>query len=171
MKRAFASTTRCSWVPSTDTLYCSYHDEEWGRPIRGSDDKLFEMLCLEGCQAGLSWITVLRKREMYRTVFYGFEIEKVSRMTDANIAEILINPGVIRHKGKLEGIRQNAKALLELRQDTKKSFEHFVWSFAPNNPKGNTNAANDPVPEAELFSKELKKRGFKFVVSFYLSSS
>ncbi len=148
---------RCGWA-GTDPLYIAYHDQEWGRPLHG-DDALFELLSLEGFQAGLAWITVLRKREAFRVAFKGFHIETVAAFDEGDIERLLGDAGIIRHRGKIEATIGNARAALELPD----GLDAFVWSFAP--PPRPRPVANIPAktPESEALSKALKKRGFGFV--------
>src|SRR6478672_10574250 len=157
---------RCGWV-SADPLYQQYHDREWGRPLK-DDRALFELLTLEGCQAGLSWITVLRKREHYRKVYDGFEPAKIARYTPAKVAKLLADPGIIRHKGKIEASIGNAKAYLAL-VEREGSFAKFLWSFVGGKPRKNHPKSLKDVParspESDALSKVLQKAGFKFVGS------
>lgn len=157
---------RCSWV-NQDPLYINYHDEEWGIPVFDGQ-RLFEKLCLEGQQAGLSWITVLKKRETYRQCFHQFVPEKVAAMTDADVERLLQNPGLIRHRGKLEAIINNAKAYLAMRENGE-DFADFIWSFVNHTPVVNHFSLEDlssfpaSTPVSDAMAKALKKRGFKFV--------
>ncbi len=155
---------RCGWC-GTDPLYIAYHDEEWGVP-QHDDQRLFEKLILEGAQAGLSWITVLRKREAYRKAFLGFDPVKVAALTDAELARILADPGVVRNRLKVFSARENARAFLAIQAEFG-SFDAFLWSFTGGAPKVNQprSLAEIPAasPEAEALSGALKKRGFKFV--------
>jgi DNA-3-methyladenine glycosylase I len=155
---------RCGWV-GADSLYETYHDEEWGVPIR-DERKLFEMLCLEGAQAGLSWITVLRKRENYREAFDGFDPEKMAHYGEEKVAQLLENEGIIRHRGKIEAFIGNAKAYLRMKQEGE-DFSAFIWSFVDDSPVINEWKSFKDAPTAtvksEAMSKALKKRGFKFV--------
>lgn len=161
-----ALTYRCPWC-GDDPLYVRYHDEEWGVPSR-DDRHLFEMLCLEGQQAGLSWITVLKKRERYRQVFFGFDPRKVARMTDADCEALLQDAGIIRHRGKLAAIRDNAVATLAVQREFG-SLADYVWGFVDNRPVINGWAGYREAPAATAvsaaLSKDLKKRGFRFVGS------
>lgn len=151
---------RCNWCGS-DPLYIAYHDHEWGVPTR-DPQVLFEFLLLEAFQAGLSWITVLRKRERYRQVLFGFDAERLAIMSDAEIDERMQDPGIIRNRRKLEAARGNARAWRRLDDPA-----GFVWSFVGGAPKINRFARIDQVPavsaEAEAMSKALKKAGFSFV--------
>jgi DNA-3-methyladenine glycosylase I len=157
---------RCGWV-SDDPLYQKYHDTEWGRPLR-DDRALFELLTLEGCQAGLSWITVLRKREHYRKVYDGFEPAKIARYTPAKLAKLLADPGIIRHRGKIAASVTNAKAYLEI-VAREGSFSKFLWAAVDGKPRKNRpkNLKGVPAktPESDALSKKLSKAGFKFVGS------
>ncbi len=157
---------RC-WWPGSDPLYIEYHDKEWGVPIH-DDRLLFEFLCLEGQQAGLSWITILKKREHYRKCFKNFEIDKVARLTDKTIEKHLLDTGLVRNRLKLYSIRTNAKAT-QLVQKEFGSFNDYIWSFVDGKTiDGKRRSAKD-VPasttESDAMSKDLKKRGFKFVGS------
>ena len=159
-------TSRC-WWPGKDPLYIAYHDQEWGVPVR-DDRLLFEFLCLEGQQAGLSWITVLKKRDHYRKCFRNFDVEKVSRLKDSSIEKLLLDPGLIRNRLKLYSIRSNAEAFLGVKRDFG-TFEKYVWSFVHNSQIDGKRQNPEQVPatstESEALSKDLKKRGFKFVGS------
>ena len=151
---------RCFWC-NDDPLYIRYHDEEWGVPSRDAQH-LFEMLLLEGAQAGLSWITVLKKRERYREVLFGFDAARLALMSDAEIEERMQDPGIIRNRLKLKAARQNAQAWLKLDDPVT-----LLWSFVGGVPKINHFSGRGEVPavtpEAEAMSKALKKRGFTFV--------
>ncbi len=155
---------RCSWC-GTDPLYIAYHDEEWGVPAQ-EDRRLFEMLILEGAQAGLSWITVLRKREAYRKAFHGFDPVRVAALVDAELEEILLDSGIVRNRLKVFSARDNARAFLEVQEEFG-SFAAFLWPFVGGRPRVNhpRTLTEVPVltPEAEALSKVLKRRGFKFV--------
>ena len=152
--------SRCAWC-TTDPVYIAYHDEEWGVPQR-DPQWLFEMLLLEGFQAGLSWITVLKKRERYRQVLFGFDAERLARMSDAEIEVLMQDPGIIRNRLKLQAARKNAQAWLRLEDPVA-----LLWSFVGGVPKINhfTSHAQIPAitPEAEAMSKALKTLGFTFV--------
>lgn len=155
---------RCPWCGS-DPLYVKYHDEEWGVP--SFDDRhLFEKLCLEGQQAGLAWITVLRKREGYREAFHHFDIQAVAAMTDRQVLAHMKNPGVIRHDRKLMAIRDNARAAVAVQAEFG-SLAHYLWAFVGHQPVVNQLQSYRNAPAAtELsarLSRELKKRGFRFV--------
>ena len=157
---------RCGWVTS-DPLYERYHDREWGRPLE-DDRALFELLTLEGCQAGLSWITVLRKREHYRKVYDGFDAKKIARYTPAKLAKLLADPGIIRHRGKIGASVGNARAYLDV-VEREGSFAKFVWSFVGGKPRRNRPCSLKDVPtktpESDALSKALARQGFKFVGS------
>jgi DNA-3-methyladenine glycosylase I len=157
-------TTRCEWC-GDDPLYIDYHDNEWGIPVH-DDRKLFEMLILEGAQAGLSWITILRKRENYCAAFDGFDPVKVAAYDEAKVAELLANPGIVRNRPKVNAAVQNARAFLAVQAEFG-SFDAYIWQFVGGRPKINswTRLADIPAqtPEAQAMSKDLKKRGFKFV--------
>ena len=149
---------RCGWA-SADPLYEKYHDTEWGRPLK-DDRALFELLTLEGCQAGLSWITVLRKREHYRKVYDGFDPKKIARYTPAKLKKLLADPGIIRHKGKIDASVSNAKAFLAL-VEREGSFAKFLWSFVGGKPKKNRPKSLKDVPakspESDAMAKALQK--------------
>ncbi|PWW06628.1 DNA-3-methyladenine glycosylase I [Mangrovibacter plantisponsor] len=157
---------RCGWV-TQDSLYIDYHDNEWGIPQK-SGEKLFEMLCLEGQQAGLSWITVLKKRENYRAAFHQFNPQKVAEMQADDVEKLLQNAGIIRHRGKIEAIITNARAWVAMEQNGE-SFSDFIWGFVDHQPVINSpetlSAVPASTPVSEAMSKALKKRGFKFVGS------
>jgi len=157
---------RCGWV-SQDQLYLDYHDNEWGVPQRDGQ-KLFEMICLEGQQAGLSWITVLKKRENYRRCFHHFDPVRVAAMQEEDVERQLLDAGIIRHRGKIQAIIGNARAWLAMEQNGE-PFADFVWSFVDNHTQVTRAAtlADIPTttPASDALSKALKKRGFKFVGS------
>lgn len=154
---------RCPW-PGEDPLYVAYHDEEWGVP-EYDDRALFEKLILDGFQAGLSWITILRKRESFREAFDGFEPEVIARYRPAKVEKLLKNPGIIRHRGKIEATIGNAKAWLDI-QEKGEGFSDFLWDFVDGVPVQNKWKSIKQVPAetpmSVAMSKELKKRGFKF---------
>jgi len=159
---------RCGWA-SADPLYEKYHDTEWGKPLK-DDQALFEFLTLEGCQAGLSWITVLRKREHYRKVYDGFDAQKIARYTPAKLRKLLADPGIIRHKGKIDASVSNAKIYLAMiERDGPGAFSKFLWSFVGGKPQKKHRKTLKDVPatspESDAMSKALKKAGFKFVGS------
>jgi DNA-3-methyladenine glycosylase I len=157
--------TRCGW-PGNDLFYIRYHDEEWGVPLRDNDNALFERICLEGAQAGLSWITILRKRENYRQAFDNFDPAVVAKYDDAKIAELLQNPSIVRNRLKIASSINNAQKFLTL-QDELGSFSDYLWGFVDGKTIHNHwQALSEIPPETELsgkLSKDLKKRGFKFV--------
>jgi len=157
---------RCAWV-SNDPLYIDYHDKEWGKP-QHDGLKLFEKICLEGQQAGLSWITVLKKRQEYRRCFYNFDPKKIIKMTEDDIAVLLQNTGLIRNKLKLNGIIKNAHAYLAM-QENGEDFAQFIWSFVEGKTIVNHYHDLGQVPASteisDKMSKALKKKGFTFVGS------
>ncbi|MBZ2169679.1 DNA-3-methyladenine glycosylase I [Marinobacter sp. F4216] len=159
-----SETQRCPWC-GTDPLYVHYHDTVWGRP-EWNPQALFEKLCLDGQQAGLSWITILRKQETYREAYDGFDPEKIVRYNDQKVAELLANPGVIRNRLKVQSIIKNARGFLDL-QEKGDNFADFLWKFVDGAPIQNhwQTFGEVPVttPEAEAMSKALKKAGFTFV--------
>lgn len=151
---------RCSWC-GDDPLYRSYHDLEWGRPLRG-DDAVFELLTLEGFQAGLAWITILRKREAFRRAFEGFRLERVARFGKPDVERLLGDAGIVRHRGKIEAAIGNARAALELPG----GLSELVWSSAPPQRKRRPRSLAElpaETPESTALSRELKRRGFRFV--------
>ncbi len=154
---------RCSWA--TTNLMIPYHDEEWGVPTH-DDVRLFEFLTLEGAQAGLSWETILRKRERYREVFAGFDPAKVARFTPTSVEKLMGDAGIVRNRSKIESTVGNARAFLRVRKEFG-SFDAFAWGFVNGEPidRHPGSSADVPVvtPEAETFSKALRARGFKFV--------
>lgn len=155
---------RCAWV-SDDPLYIQYHDEQWGIPVH--DERLwFEMLTLEGAQAGLSWITILRRREHYREAFDNFDVEKVAKYDDEKIQLLLTNAGIIRNQGKIRSTVTNAQAFIRVQQEFG-SFDTYIWQFVGGKPLINhwQTLAEVPAqtPESNNMSKDLKKRGFNFV--------
>jgi DNA-3-methyladenine glycosylase I len=155
---------RCSWC-GTDPLYVKYHDEEWGKPVY--DDKtLFEFLILEGAQAGLSWITILRRRETYRKAFADFDVEKVAAFDEKDVARLLADPGIIRNKLKVNSAIRNAQLFLEIQKEYG-SFSDFMWGFLPDKkPLQNEIHGMGDIPArteiSDAISKDMKKRGFKF---------
>ena len=155
---------RCGWAGDSE-IYIRYHDHEWGKPEFDSL-KLFEKICLEGQQAGLSWITVLKKREAYRQAFFGFDPHKIAQMQESDIDKLMENTGLIRHRKKLEAIVKNAKAYLTM-QANGEDFSQFIWSFVGGKPQINDvpTLANVPVKTetSQALSKALKKKGFVFV--------
>jgi len=157
---------RCEWSNS-DPLYSEYHDKEWGVPVH-DDRGLFEFLILEGAQAGLSWITILKKRMNYRKGFDGFDPKKVARYDRKKIRKLLFNDGIIRNRLKIEAAVQNAKTFLEVQKEFG-SFDAYIWQFVGGKPKQNTWKSLKEIPattpESDAMSKDLKRRGFKFVGS------
>jgi len=157
---------RCPWCGS-DPLYLKYHDEEWGNPVH-DEARHFEFLLLETQQAGLSWITILRKREAYREAFAGFDAEKVARFDDAQVEKLLANPGIIRNRRKIEASVKNARAFLDIQEEFG-SFDSWLWSFVDGRPVlGHRTSLSDLPATTELsdrVSAEMKKRGFGFVGS------
>jgi DNA-3-methyladenine glycosylase I len=158
--------TRCAWVGS-DPLYPAYHDKEWGVPVR-DDRRLFEFLVLEGAQAGLSWITILRKRAGYRAAFAGFDPEQVARFDEAQVAQLLANPGIVRNRLKVASAITNARAFLKIQEEFG-SFADYQWRFVDNKPiiNGWRRITEIPAssPVSDAMSRDLKKRGFRFVGS------
>jgi DNA-3-methyladenine glycosylase I len=165
MKSAAArEAAGCGWEKGDD-LYQAYHDTEWGVPVH-DDRRLFEMLCLEGAQAGLSWITILRKREHYRKVFDHFDPEKIARYDRRRIEKLLLDPGIVRNRLKVEGFVKNARAYLETTGDSG-PFDRFIWGFTGGVQIVNRRRSLKEIPattaESDAMSRELKRRGFTFV--------
>lgn len=158
--------TRCSWC-GDDALYVSYHDTEWGVPVY-DDDKLFEFLTLETFQAGLSWITVLRKRENFRKAFDNFDYQKIAKYDDHKFNELILNAGIIRNKLKIKATITNAIAFMEIQKEFG-SFSKYIWGFVDHKPIINKWKTMDEIPAktelSDALSKDLKNRGFKFVGS------
>ncbi len=158
---------RCSWVPADKPDYIQYHDEEWGVPVH-DDLKLFEMLILEGAQAGLSWYTILRRREGYRLAFKGFDPAKVAKMTDEELEELLATGDIIKNRLKVFAARKNAQVFLGIQEEFG-SFDAYVWKFVGGKPKVNCPKSHKEVPattpESDALAKDLKKRGMSFVGS------
>lgn len=158
---------RCPWVDLGKPDYVAYHDEEWGVPVH-DDRKLFEFLVLESAQAGLSWYTILRKREGYRQAFAGFDPEQVARFDDAKVQELLSNPGIVRNRLKILATINNAQRFLSIQQEFG-SFDAYIWRFVDGQPIVNEfhTLAECPATttESDALSKDLKKRGFKFMGS------
>ncbi len=156
---------RCGWVKMTNPIYVDYHDQEWGQPLH-DEQALFELLCLESYQAGLSWETVLNKRQAFRSAFFNYDIQKVAAMTDGELDKLLDNPNIIRHKAKLYATRANAQAFVKVQEEFG-SFDHYLWSWVGFTPIDNSVKSFREVPTkndlSEGISKDLKKRGFKFV--------
>jgi len=157
--------TRCAWCPTDNPLYIEYHDKEWGVPVH-DDRLLFEMLILEGAQAGLSWLTILRRRDGYRKAFANFDAKKVARFDQKKQASLMKDEGIIRNRLKIAATVANARAFLEV-QVEHGSFDRYIWSFVDGkpmlNPRGNKAYVLTHTPEAEAMSKDLLKRGFRFV--------
>ena len=156
---------RCDWARSD--LMIRYHDEEWGVPVH-DDGKLFEFLILEGAQAGLSWETILKKRENYRAAFDGFDVQRVARYDRRKIAQLLKNPGIVRNRLKIASAVRNAQALLRVEEEYA-TFDHYIWQFVDGRPRVNSWKSRNQLPastaESDAMSKALKKRGFNFVGS------
>ena len=156
--------TRCKW-PGDDPIYVEYHDKEWGVPEH-DDRKLFEMLVLDGMQAGLSWITILKKRENFRRAFDHFDPEKVANYDEARIRELLNDAGIIRNRLKIRAAVDNAQAFLRVQEEFG-SFDRYIWQFVQGEPIVNAWTREEDIPastpEAEAMSKDMKRRGFKFV--------
>jgi DNA-3-methyladenine glycosylase I len=161
------STERCPWSIGVSDAYVDYHDSEWGVPVR-DDRKHFEFLMLEGAQAGLSWSTVLHKRDAYRRAFAGFDPEKVARFNQRSVERLLRDPGIIRNRLKVESAITNARRFLEVQQEFG-SFDSYIWAFVDGRPKINRWRRQKDVParsrESDALSADLKSRGFKFVGS------
>ena len=152
---------RCAWVPLDDLPYVAYHDEEWGVPVR-DDRALFELLNLEGAQAGLSWSTILRKREGYRSAFSGWDVDAIARFGERDVERLLGDAGIVRHRGKIESVIGNARVTLELDVP----LNELLWSFVDGETRVNVWATVAEIPaqtpESLAMSKELKRRGFRF---------
>jgi len=156
------SVQRC-W-PTTDPLYIAYHDEEWGRPVR-DEHRLLEKLCLEGFQSGLSWLTILRKRERFREVFDRFDPERVARFRDADVERLMADAAIVRNRAKIEATIANARATVAL-HDANETLSDLLWSFAPASPAPAPETLRDmpaTTPESAAMARELKRRGFRFV--------
>ena len=157
---------RCEWA-GPDPIYIDYHDNEWGKPLH-DDNKLFEMLILEGMQAGLAWITVLKKRETFRAAFDNFDPQKVAFYDDAKVEKLMANAGIIRNQRKINAAIDNASAFLEIQQEYG-SFDTFIWAYVDYTPIINAPHSLSDIPAStplsDRISKDLKKRGFKFVGS------
>lgn len=160
------SVPRCGWVPPSDAFYCAYHDEEWGRPITDSK-ALFSKLIQDGMQAGLAWITILRKRETILAAFDGLDPDKVAHYTDADRERLVNDAGIIRSKLKINAAIINSQIYIKMRDEDGIDFSDYLWSFVEGQPVVNTwkNFKDAPVKTdaSEALSKDLKKRGFKFV--------
>ena len=155
---------RCAW-PGEDPFYVAYHDDEWGVP-EYNDRALYEKLVLDGFQAGLSWITILRKRENFRAAFDNFAPEKIAHYSESKIAKLLQNEGIIRHRGKIEGAIKSARAYLDIMERESGGFSAYIWNFVDGKPVQNRHETMKHVPAftpmSEALSKDLKKRGFNF---------
>lgn len=154
---------RCWWC-GDDPLYVAYHDDEWGKPVH-DDVRLFEKICLEGFQSGLSWLTILRKRENFRRAFSGFDVRRIARYGEGDVARLLADAGIVRHRGKIRSTINNAARCMEL-VDEFGSLDQFVWGFAPDRPEGDRSrppGIPSHTPSSARLSKELKRRGFTFV--------
>lgn len=162
--RAAEPRQRCGWA-GDDPLYVAYHDDEWGVPSH-DDRHLYEMLVLEGAQAGLAWITILRKREGYREAFEGFDAERVARFTPARVGRLMKNPAIVRNRAKIESAVLNARAVLKIRNEHG-SLDRFLWSFVGGKPRVNAWKSYRDAPaqtaESNAMSKALLERGCKFV--------
>ena len=160
---------RCPWS-GEDPLYIRYHDEEWGVPVH-DDRKLFEFLILEGAQAGLSWITILRKRENYRKAFAGFDPKKIAKFGAKDVARLMKDPGIVRNRLKIESTISNAKAFLKIQEEFG-SFDAYSWAFVGGKTLKNRRQSMKDIPArteiSDAFSKDMKKRGFRFVGSTIL---
>lgn len=159
--------TRCKWAEGVSLDYIEYHDREWGVPVH--DDKVqFEFLILEGAQAGLSWSTILNKREGYRQAFAGYDVEKVARFTDKRVEKLLTNPAIVRNRLKVNSAVTNAKAFIKVQEEFG-SFSKYIWGFVNGKPIQNKFRKDSDIPatspQSDDLSKDLKKRGFKFVGS------
>jgi DNA-3-methyladenine glycosylase I len=163
-KKLISNKNRCAWANKSD-LYIKYHDEEWGVPLH-DDKKHFEMLILEGAQAGLSWLTVLGKREAYEKAFNGFDVEYVANMNDSALEKLLENPGIIRNRLKVFAARKNAKVFLNIQKEFG-SFDKYIWQFVSGKPINGKRKKLEEIPassvESAVLSKDLKKRGMSFV--------
>jgi DNA-3-methyladenine glycosylase I len=153
---------RCGWATSAPE-YVAYHDSEWGRPVR-DDRGLYERLCLEAFQSGLSWLTILRKREAFRAAFAGFEIERVAAFDSADVKRLLADAAIVRNRAKIDAAIANARAATKLREDGE-SLADLIWSFAPEEGAAPRSYADVPstTPESTALARELKRRGFRFV--------
>jgi len=156
---------RCEWVPAGDPLYAAYHDEEWGVPSH-EDSHLYEMLTLEGAQAGLSWATILRKREGYRSAFAGFDATAVARLRPADVERLLGDPGIVRNRLKVESAIVNARCVLAVQEELG-SLDAYLWGFVGGEPLVGRRRTLGEIPaetaESRAMSRDLKRRGFRFV--------
>lgn len=159
--------TRCAWVPADKLDYVHYHDTEWGQPVH-EDQQFFEMLILEGAQAGLSWYTILKRRDGYRKAFKNFDPEKVAQMTDVQLETVLAKGDIVRNRMKVFSVRKNAQAFLAIQKEFG-TFDSYVWSFVNGEPKLNRPLTLKEIParsaESDALAKDLKKRGMSFVGS------
>jgi DNA-3-methyladenine glycosylase I len=157
--------SRCEWVPEGDPLYLTYHDQEWGVPSH-DDRHLFELVVLEGAQAGLSWVTILRKREAYRRAFAGFDAERVARFGRGDVDRLLGDPGIVRNRLKVESAVANARAVVAVREEAG-SLDAYLWGFVDGRPRRNRFRTLADIPaetiESRAMSRDLKRRGFRFV--------
>jgi len=157
---------RCQWAAGGDELMLAYHDDEWGVPSR-DEQHLFEMLTLEGAQAGLSWTTILRKREGYRRAFAGFDPNAVARFGEDEVKRLLAEPSIVRHPGKIGSTIDNARAIVDLREEVEGGLPELVWSFVDGEPIDNRPRSLSELPaetpQSRAMSRELKRRGFRFV--------
>lgn len=160
---------RCSWV-TNDPVYIKYHDKEWGVPVH-DDKKLFEFIILEGAQAGLSWLTILKRRPGYKKAFADFNVEKVARFTPEKVETLLSDPGIIRNRLKINSAVTNARAFIKIQEEFG-SFDNYSWRFVDGEPKINRFKTQDQVPvttkQSDAFSKDLVQRGFKFTGSIII---
>jgi DNA-3-methyladenine glycosylase I len=158
--------SRCQWCGS-DSVYVAYHDDEWGVPVH-DDQRLFEMLVLEGAQAGLSWLTILKKRDSYRKAFHAFDYEQIAAYTQRDMKRLLANSGIVRNRLKIESIIKNARGALDIREEFG-TLDSFLWRYVDGVPKQNAWKSMAKLPaqteESNAMSKDLKRRGFKFVGS------
>lgn len=158
---------RCGWVPDNNPEYQKYHDQEWGVPLH-EEQKLFEMLILEGAQAGLSWEIVLKKRDGYKQAFNNFDIKKCSKMNDEELEKLMLNPNIIRNRLKIFSVRKNAAAFIQIQEEFG-SFDKYIWSFVENKPLINNIKSLSEIPTkteiSDKISKDLKKRGMSFIGS------
>lgn len=152
---------RCAWCGAAPELYFAYHDREWGFPV-DDDTRLFEKLCLEGFQSGLSWRTILTKRENFRAAFKGFDIDKVARFTERDVERLLADAGIVRHRGKIEAVINNAERAKELREEAG-SLAAYVWRYEPQPADLGAPQSMSWSEVSKAMSKDLKKRGWKFV--------
>src|SRR5690606_33018134 len=151
--------TRCGWAPSSDQLYTDYHDNEWGKPVF-DDNILFEFMFLESCQAGLSWITILRKRENFRKAFDQFDYKKIAKYDDSKTEELVNNAGIIRHRGKIEAAINNAQKFIEI-QDEFGSFSDYLWKYVNHTPIKNRFKSLSEIPAKPLYLTRLRKTSKK----------